>query len=102
MNVASAPPSATSGSLARIVRGGRGFFAFVGVFMVILAYFGFVDPYRNHFFQSGYSALYNAARIILAAYLFWLFSFIGGKTLTGIVGERPLLGIRLHERLALG
>jgi hypothetical protein len=102
MNAASDPSSATSGSRVRVVRGGPAFFAFVGIFMAVLAYFGFVDPYRNHFFQSGYSTLYNTARIILAAYLFWLFSFIGSKTLTGIVGERPLLGIKLHERLALG
>jgi hypothetical protein len=102
MNAASDPSSATSGSRVRGVRGGPAFFAFVGIFMAVLAYFGFVDPYRNHFFQSGYSALYNTARIILAAYLFWLFSFVGSKTLTGIVGERPLLGIKLHERLALG
>ncbi len=102
MNVASDPTSATPGTFSRIRRGRLGFLAFVCLFVVVLAYFGFVDPYRNHFFQSGLSALYNAARVVLVAYLFWLFSFIGDRTLVGVVGQQAMAAVRLHERLALG
>src|SRR5882762_4130407 len=96
MNVASDPSSATASRPARVV----GFVAFVGIFTTVLAYFGLLDPYRSHFFLSGQSAIYNIARVVFAAYLFWLFTFIGDKTLA-TVGQRPLAGIKLHERLAL-
>jgi len=101
MNVASDQSSATASRLARVVGGGVGFFAFVGIFTAVLAYFGLVDPYRSHFFLGGQSAIYNVARVVFAAYLFWLFTFIGDRTLAGMVGQRPLAGTKLHERLAL-
>src|SRR5580704_9374413 len=74
---------------------------FVGGFVVAVAFFSLVDVYDNHFFQSSYAAIYNAFRLIFAAYFFWLVYVVGHRTLYFVAGDR-LAGMRLHERLALG
>ena len=74
---------------------------FVGGFVVTLAFFSVVDVYDKHFFQSSYAAIYNAFRVIFAAYFFWLVYVVGRQALS-FVAEDPLAGMRLHERLALG
>jgi len=74
---------------------------FVGGFVVTLAFFSFIDVYDNHFFQSDWAAIYNAFRVMFAAYFFWLVYVVGCRTLAFVAGDL-LAGIRLHERLALG
>jgi hypothetical protein len=74
---------------------------FVGGFVVTLTFFSFIDVYDNHFFQSDWAATYNAFRVMFAAYFFWLVYVVGRQTLTFVAGGL-LVGIRLHERLALG
>jgi hypothetical protein len=76
--------------------------AFVGGFACILAFFGLVDVYNAHFFESGYSALYNAARVVFIGYFFWLLAYVGQVFLAGMAGPVAIADIRLHERLALG
>ena len=60
-----------------------------------------VDVYDKHFFESSYAAIYNAFRVIFAAYFFWLVYVVGRQALS-FVAKDPLAGMRLHERLALG
>jgi hypothetical protein len=74
---------------------------FVGGFVVTIGFFGVVDVYDKHFFQSSYAAIYNAFRVIFAAYFFWLVYVVGRQALS-FVAKDPLAGLRLHERLALG
>lgn len=74
---------------------------FVGVFVATLGFFSVVDVYDRHFFQSDYSAIYNAFRAMFAAYFFWLVYVVGHHVLSFLAKE-PLAGLRLHERLALG
>ena len=74
---------------------------FVGGFVAALAFFNLVDVYDKHFFQSSYAAIYNAFRLIFAAYFFWLVYVVGRKALSFVAGDR-LAVMRLHERLALG
>ena len=74
---------------------------FVGGFVAALAFFNLVDVYDKHFFQSSYAAIYNAFRLIFAAYFFWLVYVVGRKALSLVAGDR-LAVVRLHERLALG
>ena len=50
---------------------------FVGGFVVTLGFFSLVDVYDNHFFQSSYAAIYNAFRVVFAAYFFWLVYVVG-------------------------
>ena len=79
-----------------------GFAAFIAVFAAVLACFSLVDVYGQHFFQSGYGVAYNGARTILAAYLFWMFSFVGWVCLRRVVVVGTIAAVPLHERLALG
>jgi hypothetical protein len=74
---------------------------FVGGFGGTLAFFDLVDVYDKHFFQSSYAAIYNAFRLIFAAYLFWLVYVVGRQVLSFVAAD-ALAGMRLHERLALG
>lgn len=74
---------------------------FVGGFVVTIGFFGVVDVYDKHFFQSSYAAIYNAFRVVFAAYFFWLVYVVGRQALS-FVAKDPLAGLRLHERLALG
>ena len=74
---------------------------FVGGFVGTLAFFNLVDVYDKHFFQSGYAAIYNAFRLIFAAYFFWLVYVVGRQALSFVAAD-ALAGMRLHERLALG
>ncbi len=74
---------------------------FVGGFVGTLAFFTAVDVYENHFFERSYAAGYNAFRLIFAAYFFWLVYVVGRRALSS-VAQDPLVGMRLHERLALG
>ena len=74
---------------------------FVGGFVATLAFFSLVDVYDNHFFQSSYSAIYNAFRLTFAAYFFWLVYIVGRRALSFVAGD-PLAGMRLPDRLALG
>lgn len=73
---------------------------FVGGFVVTVGFFGVVDVYDKHFFQSGYTAIYNAFRVVFAAYFFWLVYVVGRQALS-FVAKDPLAGLRVHERLAL-
>ena len=74
---------------------------FVGGFVVTIGFFSLVDVYDKHFFQSSYAAIYNAFRVVFAAYFFWLVYVVGRQALS-FVAKDPLAGLRLHERLALG
>jgi hypothetical protein len=74
---------------------------FVGGFVITLAFFSLIDVYDNHFFQSSYAAIYNAFRLIFAAYFFWLVYVVGRQTLSFVAGDL-LAGMPLHKRLALG
>ena len=74
---------------------------FVGGFVVTIGFFSVVDVYDEHFFQSSYAAIYNAFRVVFAAYFFWLVYVVGRQALS-FVAKDPLAGLRLHERLALG
>ena len=74
---------------------------FVGGFVVTIGFFSVVDVYDKHFFQSSYAAIYNAFRVVFAAYFFWLVYVVGRQALS-FVAKDPLAGLRLHERLALG
>jgi hypothetical protein len=74
---------------------------FVGGFVVTLAFFAVVDVYDKHFFESSYAAIYNAFRVMFAAYFFWLVYVVGRRALSFVAAD-PLAGMRLHERLALG
>ena len=74
---------------------------FVGGFVGTLAFFSMVDVYDRHFFESSYAAIYNAFRVIFAAYFFWLVYVVGRQALS-FIAEDLLAGMRLHDRLALG
>lgn len=74
---------------------------FVGGFVLTIGFFSVVEVYDRHFFQSSYSALYNAFRVVFAAYFFWLVYAVGRQALS-FVAREALGGLRLHERLALG
>jgi multisubunit Na+/H+ antiporter MnhF subunit len=74
---------------------------FVGGFVGTLAFFAAVDVYEKHFFERSYAAIYNAFRLIFAAYFFWLVYVVGRQALS-LVADEPLAGMRPHERLALG
>jgi hypothetical protein len=74
---------------------------FVGGFVITLAFFSLVDVYDNHFFQSTYTAIYNAFRLLFAAYFFWLVYVVGRLTLSFVAGDSSAV-LPLHERLALG
>ncbi|WP_421999498.1 hypothetical protein [Reyranella sp.] len=98
MNVESEPSA--EGSRARPSLIGQ--LAFVGGFAAVLAFFGLVDFYDAHFFETGYSALYNALRVVFAGYFFWLLAYVGQVFLGAAAGRATVAGIPLHERLALG
>lgn len=74
---------------------------FVGGFVLTIGFFSVVDVYDRYFFESGYSAIYNAFRVVFAAYFFWLVYVVGRQALS-FVAKGALGGLRLHERLALG
>lgn len=74
---------------------------FVGGFVLTIGFFSVVDVYDEHFFQSSYSAIYNAFRALFAAYFFWLVYIVGHQTLS-FVAKDSLGSVKLHERLALG
>jgi len=74
---------------------------FVGGFVVTIGFFSVVEVYDKHFFQSSYAAIYNAFRVVFAAYFFWLIYVVGRQALS-FVAKDPFAGLRLHERLALG
>ena len=78
------------------------FCLFLGGFIAVVAYFNFVDVYNNHYLQRGLGSIYNAFRVVFIAYLFWLIYFAGHRLLVFVAGDRPVAGIQLHERLALG
>ena len=71
---------------------------FVGGF-VVLAFFSLVDVRQA--LQSSYAAIYNAFRVIFAAYFFWLVYVVGRQALSFVARDR-LADMRLHDRLALG
>ena len=74
---------------------------FVGGFVLTIGFFSVVDVYDRHFFESSYSAIYNAFRVVFAAYFFWLVYVVGRQALS-FVAKDTFGGLRLHERLALG
>ena len=74
---------------------------FVGGFVLTICFFSVVDVYDQHFFQNSYSAIYNALRVVFAAYFFWLVYVVGRQVLS-YVGKDSFADLRLYERLALG
>lgn len=74
---------------------------FVGGFVLTIGFFNVVDVYDRHFFESSYSAIYNAIRVVFAAYFFWLV-YVVGRLALSFVATDTFGGLRLHERLALG
>lgn len=74
---------------------------FVVGFVLTIGFFSVVDVYDRHFFESSYSAVYNALRVVFAAYFFWLVYVVGRQSLS-FVGKASFDDLRLPERLALG
>jgi hypothetical protein len=74
---------------------------FVGGFVLTIGFFSVVDVYDRHFFESSYSGVYNAFRVVFAAYFFWLVYAVGRQSLS-FVAEDSFDDLRLHERLPLG
>jgi hypothetical protein len=114
-NTTSGPPSAAPATpfartVRRIVNPGecrtaRDFALyglFVGGFLAALAWFSFVDVYNQHFFSGAYGAVHNVFRVVFTAYLFWLVSFVGQRSLAFAASADSVAAVRLHERLALG
>ena len=79
-----------------------GYCLFLGGFLAVLFYFGFIDVYDNRFFARGDTGIYNTFRVVFVAYLFWIVYFTGQRTLLFVAGDRSVAEIDLHDRLALG
>ena len=79
-----------------------GYCLFVGGFLAVLFYFGFIDVYDNRYFARGDTAIYNAFRVVFMAYFFWIVYFTGQKILLFVAGDRSVAEINLRDRLALG
>jgi hypothetical protein len=52
-----------------------------GSYLLLIAFFAYVDVYNLHFFDAGYSLSYNLLRVVFAAYLFWIVTFSGSSLL---------------------
>ncbi|EKD73778.1 MAG: hypothetical protein ACD_45C00186G0001 [uncultured bacterium] len=62
-------------------------------YLLVLAYFNYVDPYHHAFFESGLTVvLYNCARLFFIVYLIWMFYIPGDLFLRWMSGidYRPL------------
>ena len=75
---------------------------FVGGFVAVILFFRVVDIYGEHYFQSGYSAVYNVFRVVFAFYLFWLTCFTGLKICALAGGSAAALELSVAERVAFG
>jgi hypothetical protein len=73
---------------------------FVAPYLLVLWFFASVDVYHRHFFEPRFSLPYNAARIVFAAYLFWIVYFSGAAILERFF--KAFLTIPLMQRLPLG
>jgi hypothetical protein len=76
--------------------------AFTSPYAALIAYFSFVDVYDRHFFESAYSLIYNLARTVFTAYLFWIVYFSGYLVLQRIARSPSALPMTLLERFAAG
>jgi hypothetical protein len=72
------------------------------LYAALIGYFSLVDVYDRHFFEKEYSLIYNGARTLFIAYLFWIVYFSGYVVLRRIVGLPGALSLTLLERLAVG
>jgi hypothetical protein len=115
MNAASDPaspaPASRLGRATRYLLGSfsfnsmrelSGYCLFLGGFLAVLFYFGFIDVYDNQYFQRGDTGIYNAFRVVFIAYFFWIVYFTGQKILLFVAGDRAVAEIDLHDRLTLG
>src|SRR4051794_1026051 len=73
---------------------------FTALYLLVAAYFAYVDVYDTHFFDRSYSGPYNFFRIVFAAYLFWIVYFSGSAALA-FLRMQPT-DIMPAERVALG
>jgi hypothetical protein len=71
-----------------------------GSYLLLTAYFAFVDVYNLHFFDADYSRTYNFLRVVFAAYLFWIVYF-SGCCLLAPIGLKAGT-VSATERVALG
>src|SRR5262245_52887737 len=79
-----------------------GLVAFIGGYLLLIAFFKAVDVYHLHFATAGPLVVaYNACRILFALYLFWIIYGAGAAALRAVAGrvwsERAIL-----DRLGLG
>ena len=90
------------GALAKpIVRAGLGTAAILtGSYLLLIAFFAYVDVYNLHFFDADYSRPYSFLRVIFAGYLFWIVTF-SGWCLLALVGNGACT-VSAAERTALG
>src|SRR4051794_19018567 len=73
-----------------------------GFYLLLTAFFTYVDVYNLHFFDAGYSRSYNFLRVVFAAYLFWIVYFCGWSFLALVCKGRGTGTILATERTALG
>src|SRR4051812_13398428 len=69
---------------------------FAAGYVATLAFFGFVDVYNQHFFQSSYAAVYCAFRVLLTGYLFWIIYAFGRWATIAMGGRRFIHGLPVH------
>ena len=67
-----------------------------GSYLLLIAFFAYVDVYNLHFFDAGYSLSYNLLRVVFAAYLFWIVTFFG-SSLLALIGSNGLAPSRLRS-----
>jgi hypothetical protein len=69
-------------------------------FVLVLAYFNWIDVYDRHFFDAGVTAPYNLFRTLFAVYLFGAICVPGVAALSAIGGANIFAGIPPLARLA--
>lgn len=72
------------------------------LYAALIGYFTLVDVYDRHFFEKEYALIYNGARTLFAAYLFWIVYFSGYVVVRRMAGSPGALSLTLLERLAVG
>ncbi len=69
------------------------FAAFAGGFLCLIAFFAIGDVYNLHFDDRGYAAAYNGARVIFAAYYFWIIYVCGRWIVTLRLRDLPIKAV---------
>src|SRR4051794_5398535 len=69
-----------------------------GFYLLLAAFFTYVDVYNRHFFDAGYSRSYNFLRVVFVAYLFWMVYFSGWSLLPSFARGRRRALFRRRSR----